>query len=105
MSKQYSDNDDVNEASVISVKTEVMTLSQGLLTLGANIAVGASADDVLNAKCLNLEQERDDFRSLIVESDKPLVSARREALGTVMSVKLQHDMTANSSLNQNVHIC
>ena len=50
------------------------------MTLRAHVAVGASADEALVARCLKLEEEREEFRALLAESDKQLVAVRREAL-------------------------
>ena len=48
------------------------------MTLRAHLSDGPSADDVLRAKCTQVEVERDVYLSRLRESDGQLVAARRE---------------------------
>ena len=79
------------------MKTDSMTPSQEVMALRYHTAVGPNADEVLVAKCLKLEKYCDEIRSLLIESDKQLASARREAMDMAISIK-------NSARDDNIFI-
>ncbi len=52
-----------------------------------HIAAGSSADDVLPAKGITLDTDRDVALSLVSESDTQLLSARHAVMEMAMSMK------------------
>ncbi len=60
-------------------KADMTTLSNEVIALRGYMSVGSSVDDMLSAKCMRLEQDREDMFSLLGESVKRwlLPSAKR----------------------------